>query len=102
MNLPKILDIGSDAFSGTGTQALTITLNNSAPFVLTAIFSNIHSPKNVTVRIPTGAAGYGLIPFNNMDTVTNNWGNAFRGRGWNGNYMSGTVNPNINLTFVNF
>jgi len=55
--------------------------------------------KPVTVRFPaSGAGSYGSAP---TDTTSLNWGNAFRGRGWNGtNYLDGTVNPGINLTFV--
>ncbi|MCL2042743.1 MAG: leucine-rich repeat protein [Treponema sp.] len=101
INLPKVFAIGPYSFSGTGTQALTVTLRDTAPAVGNFLFDNIHSPKNVIVRIPDGATGYGTIPFNNADTNTVNWGNGFRGRGWMPpGSPPGTVNPNIDLTFA--
>jgi hypothetical protein len=47
-------------------------------------------PKTVTVKVPSGAAGYGAIPGTYSGTdYTNNWGNAFRGIGWDGtSYLS--------------
>ena len=63
----------------------------------------VNDPKNVIVRIPSGASGYGVLPFNNADTSSSNWGNAFRGKGWDGtSYLSGTVNSNINLVFETY
>jgi hypothetical protein len=55
--------------------------------------------KSVTVKVPSGATGYGTVPFDNGDTSADNWGNAFRGKGWDGtSYLTGTVNGNITLT----
>jgi hypothetical protein len=45
------------------------------------MFNSVNSPKNLTVKRPGSAAGYGPSP---TDTATNNWGNAFRGKGWDG------------------
>jgi len=61
-------------------------------------FDNVSS-KSVTVKVPSGATGYGAIPASyTTDTTTNNWANAFRGKGWNGSYYhSGSVNDNISL-----
>jgi hypothetical protein len=64
------------------------------------MFNNVNSAKTVKVRIPSTATGYGSAPAN---TTGNNWGNAFRGKGWNGtSYRSGTVNGNITLTFETY
>jgi hypothetical protein len=64
------------------------------------MFDAVSSPKSVTVKVPSGAAGYGTVPgtYASSDS-TDNWGNAFRGKGWDGaNYLSGTVNANISLS----
>jgi hypothetical protein len=94
VNLPVATSIGSQAFRSTGPQA--ITLGATAPTVGTNTFNSVNAAKTVTVKVPSGAAGYGSSP---TDTTTNNWGNAFRGMGWDGaSYGSGTVNSNISLT----
>jgi hypothetical protein len=64
--------------------------------------SSVTVAKSVTVRVPSGATGYGMIPGSyTTDTISDNWGNAFRGKGWNRTtnaYGTGTVNGNITLT----
>ncbi|MDR0387854.1 MAG: hypothetical protein LBH57_07420, partial [Treponema sp.] len=51
--------------------------------------------KTVTVKVPSAATGYGSSPTNPTD---DNWGNAFRGKGWDGTSYSGAeVNSNITL-----
>jgi hypothetical protein len=101
-SFPKATDIGRRAFRGTGiTKALTITLDNTAPALGTDMFSNVPSEgtgtKTVIVKVPSGATGYGSSP---TDTTTGNWGNGFRGGGWNGSAMtdSSKVNSSISLT----
>lgn len=82
---------------------LTLTLRNTAPSVGATSFLGVNSPKNVIVRIPSGATGYGTLPFNNSDTTTNNWGNAIKGKGWDGySYFGATVNTAINLSIVTY
>jgi hypothetical protein len=63
-----------------------------------SLFQNVNS-KTVTVKVPSGATGYGSSP---TDATTNNWGNAFRGlgRNWQNSSITTfgvTVNTNINL-----
>jgi hypothetical protein len=96
VNIPAATSIGYRAFGYTGSQALTITLGSTAPTLGTDLFNTIDTPKTVTVKRPASAASaYGPSP---TDTTTDNWGNAFRGRGWNGTaYLGGEVNENINL-----
>ena len=56
-------------------------------------------PITVTVQVPAGTTSYGTVPatYSGSDS-TPNWGNAFRGLGWDGtNYSSGTVNSDITL-----
>jgi hypothetical protein len=62
------------------------------------------STKPVKVRIPsTATASYDSTSYIDTDTTTDNWGNAFRGKGWDGtNYLTGEVNANINLTFETY
>jgi hypothetical protein len=65
------------------------------------MFDGVTSSKTVTVRGPSGATGYGSAP---TDTTTPNWGNAFRGMGWDGSDVidSGAVNGNITLAFTTY
>jgi hypothetical protein len=100
VSLPKATSIGTHAFGRTGSTALTITLGSTVPSVGVDMFSNVAGTKNVTVKRPSNAAaGYGSSP---TDTTSNNWGNAFRGKGWNGTtYGTGTVNSYITLTITN-
>jgi uncharacterized repeat protein (TIGR02543 family) len=100
LTLPVAETIGYQAFAETGGTALTITLGAEAPSLAIDLFYDVSVPKTVTVRVPAGATGYGTIPatYSGAD-ATNNWGNAFRGKGWNGtNYLGGTVNSNVTLT----
>jgi len=56
--------------------------------------------KNVTVRIPNGATGYGS-GISGTDITTQSWANAFRGMGWNGtSYGSGTVSTGVTVNIV--
>jgi hypothetical protein len=72
-------------------------------------FSVNSTPITVTVYIPASAKqAYGVpdLPttnFNNSNTTANNWGNAFRGKGWDGtNYGIGSVNNKITLVFQTY
>jgi hypothetical protein len=96
VDLPVAVNIGSVAFGSTGTTALTLTLTLGpvAPVLGANMFNGINAAKTVTVKIPSGATGYGFSP---TDTVTANWGNGFRGDGWNGSMTDGTVNSSIAL-----
>jgi hypothetical protein len=42
--------------------------------------------------------------FNNSNTTANNWGNAFKGKGWNGgsDYGTGFVGNGITLVFETY
>jgi hypothetical protein len=100
VSLPAVTTIGANAFAFTGTaKALTITLGDTAPTLGIEMFSGVTTgTKQVTVEVPAGATGDGSSPAN---TTENNWGNAFRGRGWNGtNYLFDSVNSRINLTIT--
>jgi hypothetical protein len=84
----------------------------------TGIFQSDYAG-TVTVRIPAGVkANYGVpnlpaVNFNNSNTTNNNWGNAFRGKGWirpidgpdihiSDRYLTGSVNTNITLVFETY
>jgi uncharacterized repeat protein (TIGR02543 family) len=101
VNFPVVTNIGQ-AFSNTGTTALTITLGPSAPNLGSRMFEGVDS-KTVTVRVPSGATGYGAIPasYSGYDTTVN-WGNGFRGGGWNGSgfVSGGASNINSNITLI--
>jgi len=102
LNTPELLAFYDNVFQNTGGKTLTITLNNEAPEAWYESFNDVNVTKNVIIRIPFGSTSYGTLPFVNNDTSTENWGNVFRGMGWNGSFMDGDVNPNINLTFVEY
>jgi hypothetical protein len=96
-SFPAVTSIGEDAFYNTGSKALTVTLGSTAPALGEDMFAAVSETKPVIVKVPSGAAGYGTTP---ADTTTLNWGNVFRGKGWNSTdgYGSGTVNSKIELT----
>jgi hypothetical protein len=102
VSLPKVTSIGTQAFMRTGTaKALTVTLGNTPPTLGMNMFNNVTGgTKTVTVKVPDNPAWNNIISaYNGANTTDNNWGNAFRGGGWNGGSMgTGTVNSNINLT----
>jgi hypothetical protein len=101
VNLPAATSIGSWAFAYTGDTALTVTLGAAPPSVEMAMFLSVSAAKTVTVKVPSGATGYGTIPGTYSGADTNgNWGNGFRGGGWNGSAMtdSSKVNGNITLS----
>jgi hypothetical protein len=67
------------------------------------MFASITIPKTVSVLVPPGATGYAWfadlpVTYSGSDS-TYDWGNAFRGRGWDGtHFLTGLVNSNITLT----
>ena len=63
-----------------------------------SIFSDVI--RVITVKVPTGAAGYGGVPgtYDNLDNTTSNWGNGLRGMGWDGTTdKSGSVMNDITV-----
>jgi hypothetical protein len=106
--LPEVITIGfsgsSYLFENTGSADLTVTLGNTVPTLGEDTFSGVSATKNVTIRAPSGAiTDYGSASYDNTDDTTPNWGNAFRGLGWDViGYLSGVVNTNITLTFETY
>jgi hypothetical protein len=101
VNLSSAKSIGTAAFTSTGSGDLTITLGKTPPTVEWGVFHIINAPKTVIVKVPSDAEeGYGEVPYEYSSTDSeNNWGNAFRGKGWNGEtYGNDSVQSNINLT----
>jgi hypothetical protein len=99
VSLPAATSIDSHAFDFTGTGDLAVTLGSAAnltpPTLGMHMFDGVTS-KSVTVKVPSGATGYGVSP---TDTTTGCWGNGFRGGGWEESAMTGgTVNGNLTLT----
>ena len=107
LSLSAATSIGSGAFEGcTGTKALTVTLGEAAPALGPEMFYDVGA-RTVTVLVPSGATGYGEVPGTYNETsapYTANWGNGFRGGGWNGSAMmdsgDSNVNANISLTIT--
>jgi hypothetical protein len=93
------------AFFATGTKTLTVTLGAAVPTLGTRMFG-VSLTKNVTVKVPSGAAAWNGLTgsYNETSSYTDNWGNGFRGGGWTGSaFQSGgasNVNSNINLTIT--
>jgi hypothetical protein len=105
VSLPAATSIGSYAFHGTGTGSLTLTLGSAAPPTLGTEIFYLISSKTVIVKVPLGATGYHTseLPVTLTTDTTNCWGNAFRGKGWDGatsTYLTGTVNSNVDLTIT--
>jgi hypothetical protein len=79
-----------------------VSLGSKAPKLGTDIFDAITTAQTVTVKVPSGATGYGTVSatYTGSDsTVT--WGNGFRGGGWDGSGFQthyGEINTNITLT----
>jgi hypothetical protein len=86
VSLPKAASIGDYVFSSTDTTALTVTLGTTVPRLGYRMFYtySIADTRNVTVRVPSGAAAWtGLTgTYNETSSYTVNWGNGFRGAGW--------------------
>jgi hypothetical protein len=57
----------------------TVSLGRTAPTLGYDMLLSIDRYKTVTVKVPTGATGYGPSP---TDDTAEIWGNGFRGRGW--------------------
>jgi hypothetical protein len=105
VDLSAATSIGMYAFGFTGTTTLTVTLGATPPTVGSNMFNGISSAKTVTVKVPSGATGYGTLPLTvSGDSDTSDcWANAFRGKGWtspSGPYGNGAINTNINLTIT--
>jgi uncharacterized repeat protein (TIGR02543 family) len=112
LNIPKATSIGMFAFAYTGTATLSITMGPTAPTLDSEIFSYATSAKTVTVKVPSGATGYSPAPSpftGSAVTVSGtntdaNWGNGFRGGGWDGttwdSYLGGPENINQNISLI--
>jgi len=107
LNIPKVTSIGTFAFIYTGNATLSITTGPAAPTLANSIFYGITSAKTVMVKIPSGATGYtpfsgSTVTLSGTDT-TANWGNGFRGGGWNGTTWDtggGTTYINQNISLI--
>jgi hypothetical protein len=107
-SFPEAVTIGNGAFAFTGTaKALTVTLGNTVPTPGTDMFNNVpdtsdseSGKKNVIIKVSGGDWGSIIGAYTETYPFTDNWGNGFRGGGWNGSTMldSNKVNSNINLT----
>jgi hypothetical protein len=102
VSLPQATSIDTNAFQYCAKLA-SVTLGATLPTLGTNMFYGIATAQTVTVNVPAAklndySADYGI-----GGSDTNCWGNAFRGKGWNGaNYDTGTVNTNISLNFVGY
>jgi len=94
VNIPAVTSIGNNSFliinDWGNPTTLTITLGATPPAVAASRWQNVQL--NIIVEFPAAAAAaYGPAP---TDTTTQNWGNAFRGMGWDGtNYLGTSASP---------
>jgi hypothetical protein len=97
VSLPVAMSIGNQAFAGCAALT-TASLGRTAPTLGSGMFYGISAAKTVTVKVPSGATDYGTIPATYTGS-TANWGNGFRGGGWNGSAFveSRDINSNITL-----
>jgi hypothetical protein len=100
VNLPEVTSIDFYVFTNTGGTALTIILGNTVPTLGAGMFQLVDSAKAVTVKVPNNPAWSGKTGTFTGGDITDNWGNGFRGGGWNGSAMvdSSWINSNITLT----
>jgi hypothetical protein len=89
----------------TGTGNLTVTLGDTPPRLSWYMFDLVPAPgKTVTVKVPNNAAWSGIISgspyYEPSGPFTENWGNGFRGGGWNGSAMEDNTGPNGNITLI--
>jgi hypothetical protein len=91
VNIPQVAQIGESVFgfSSSGTD-LIITMGSKAPSLGKNIFTDVYADKKVTVKIPYGVKGY-----------YEDWGNGFRGAGWNGDIIEDLLSVNIYI-ILNF
>jgi hypothetical protein len=97
VSLPAAASIGKYAFAACESLN-TVRLGSAAPTLETDMFyGNTLVDQPLTVKVPSGADGYGATPVNTTDA---NWGNGFRGGGWDGSALSDSrkVNRLIKLT----
>jgi hypothetical protein len=97
VDLSSAANIGNQAFESTGSESLTVILGNTAPSLGENMFQYA-SGKTVTVTVPAGATAWNgkTGTFTGSDTAPN-WGNGFRGGGWNGAMAGGAVNDGVTL-----
>jgi hypothetical protein len=99
--LPAATSIGAYAFSDCDALT-TVTLGSTAPTLGYSMLYGI-TARTVTVKVPSGAAGYGTpATYSGTDTTTN-WGNGFRGGGWTGSVFDpygGVSYINTDITVV--
>ena len=105
-DIPAAATIGDYAFETCAALA-RITFGVTPPTLGTTIFSGINAARMITIEIPESAKGaYGVprLPDINFDSnsAADSWGRAFRGKGWDGTYLSGIVNTNIILVFKTY
>jgi hypothetical protein len=103
VSLPAAESIGNNAFQNTGTTALIVTLSATPPTVGINLFTFVTAAKPVTVKVPSGATGYGTLPQTVSTDTSDCWANAFRGIGWDkdtSSYGGGTVNTYITVNIV--
>ncbi|MDR2049767.1 MAG: hypothetical protein LBP69_09970 [Treponema sp.] len=97
-NTPAVPDaeyIGNCAFVATGAQALTVVLPRTAPSVGINLFRDTGA-KTVVVKVPPGATGYGTVPGTYAaDTGSGNWGDGFRGGGWDSMVTAASMPPDF-------
>jgi hypothetical protein len=105
VTLPAATSIGDGAFPGC-TSLTSVTLPAAPPSVGLNMFGLLSPAITVTVKAPgielRSPTGYGTEPATS-DTTSNNWGNAFRGKGWDriSGYKNGIVQGNITLVYQN-
>jgi hypothetical protein len=100
-SLPRATSIGDHTFDATGGKALAVMLGSTDPALGSGMFSHVGTAKTVTVKVPSGEAAWDgkTGTYSGGSPYAENWGNGFRGGGWDGSaFLSGNaVNGNITL-----
>jgi hypothetical protein len=102
VKLPAATSIGQGAFSYCTAALTTVRLGETVPNLGSSMVSGITSA-TIYVKVPSTPAATeawsGIIgTYDSTDTTANNWGNGFRGSGWeNGTMPGGLINQTITL-----
>jgi len=78
---------------------LSITLGDTVPTLGSELFIFVSAPgKTVTVKVPDISEWNGIVGTYSGADNTENWGNGFRGLGWDGSALVASWGRNSNIT----
>jgi hypothetical protein len=103
VTLPAVQSIGDSVFAYAETDPLTVILGDTVPTLGKNLFNGVKGDKTVTVTVPNNANWNGKTGSFTSTNSTVNWGNGFRGGGWDGATFTAIdkISSYITLTIQN-